>query len=257
MAKRPERCFTDDVCQPFRLKGGRHGILLIHGFTGSAAHMRPLGEALHAQGFTVQGINLPGHAQSMEAMGRIGWQDWLDAAKDAFLRLKEECEVVSVAGLSMGGCLSLLIAEQMEPAAVAAISAPMATQNRLLPLARVAAPFMPVIWWRSRKENVRMDTRYDYGYPGFPTRCGYDLNRLIRMARQDLHAIQCPLLAVQSRADAVISRDSAEVIVRGVSSKRAGMLWLEDAPHVCTISDQLPAIARAVGELFREAEKTI
>lgn len=257
MAGRSERCFTDEVCQPFRLEGGRHGVLLIHGFTGSAAHMRPLGEALHAQGFTVQGINLPGHAVSMEAMSRTGWQDWLDAAKEAFLRLKGECEMVSVAGLSMGGCLSLLIAEQMEPAAVAAISAPMATQNRLLPLARAAAPFVPVIRWRARKENVRIDARYDYGYPGFPTRCGYDLHRLIRMARQDLHAVQCPLLAVQSHADAVISRDSAEVIVRGVSSKRAGALWLEGVPHVCTISDQLPVIARAVGGLFREAEQAI
>lgn len=54
------------------LEGGEHGVLLLHGFTGSAAHMRPLGERLHSQGFTVMGINLPGHAQSMEAMGKTG-----------------------------------------------------------------------------------------------------------------------------------------------------------------------------------------
>lgn len=258
MAKRPERCFADEACQPFRLEGGRHGVLLIHGFTGSAAHMRPLGEALHAQGFTVQGINLPGHAVSMEAMGHTGWQDWLDAAKEAFRQLKEECDVASVAGLSMGGCLSLLIAEQMEPAAVVPISAPMGTQNRLLPFARIAAPFMKTVWWGSRDDTEpRVDERYDYGYPGFPTSCGHDLHRLIRMARRDLHAIQCPLLAVQSRADGVISPNSAEVILRGVSSRKAGVLWLEDVPHVCTITHQLPAIAKAVGDLLREAEQEV
>ena len=70
MSKRPVVDFSSPVCQPFFLEGGSHAVLLIHGFTGSAGHMRPLGEALHAQGFTVQGINLPGHATSMEDMGR-------------------------------------------------------------------------------------------------------------------------------------------------------------------------------------------
>lgn len=257
MARRPERCFTDEVCQPFYFKGGRHGVLLIHGFTGSAAHMRPLGEALHAKGFTVQSINLPGHAVSMEAMARTGWQDWLDAAKEAFLRLKAECEVTSVAGLSMGGVLSLLIAEQMDPAAVASISAPMGMKNRLLPLARLVAPFKPTIWWQGRKPGSNLDLDYDYGYPGTPTRCGYDLLRLVKMARRNLHAIHCPLLAVQSRADGVIIPESADIIVQGVSSAKAGTLWLEGVPHACTISDKVPVIAQAVGDLFREAEQQL
>ena len=49
---------------PFFLEGGEHAVLLTHGFTGTPAHMRPLGEYLHAQGFTVQGILLPGHGES-------------------------------------------------------------------------------------------------------------------------------------------------------------------------------------------------
>ena len=110
MSKRPVVDFSSPVCQPFFLEGGSHAVLLIHGFTGSAGHMRPLGEALHAQGFTVQGINLPGHATSMEDMGRTQWQDWLQAAKEACVALKDRYEHVSVAGLSMGGVLTLLLA---------------------------------------------------------------------------------------------------------------------------------------------------
>lgn len=256
MNQRPTRDFSDPVCQPFHLAGDGHGVLLLHGFTGSAAHMRPLGEALHAQGFTVEGINLPGHAVSMDAMGETGWQDWLDAAKEAFRRMQQRCKYVSVAGLSMGGCIALLIAEQMHPTAVAAISAPMAVQNPLLPFAGIAAPFVKRVMWRSREGSpYTVDERCDYGYPGFPTKCGSDLNRLIRMARRDLHAVQCPLLIVQSRHDETISADSAEVIAQGVSSGRVGTLWLEEVPHVCTISKRLPEIAQAAGSLFREAEK--
>ena len=100
---RKERDFSDAACQPFLLEGGDHGVLLLHGFTGSAAHMRPLGEAMNRHGFTVMGVNLPGHAVSMDDMARTGWQDWLDAAKDAFLQLQSRCRYASVAGLSMGG----------------------------------------------------------------------------------------------------------------------------------------------------------
>ncbi len=256
MKKRPTVDFSAPECQPFLLEGGDHGVLLIHGFTGSAGHMRLIGECLHRQGFTVQGINLPGHAETIEAMGRTGWQDWLTAAKEAMLRLRERCEYVSVAGLSMGGVLTLLLAEQMEPTAVAPISAPMAVQNRLMPLARFVAPVMPTIWWREDKERAaQLDQRYDYGYPGFPTRCAAELNTLIRMARRDLHSVTCPLLAVQSHADETISADSAEIIVQGVSSDVAGVLWLEDVPHVCTLSKEYRHVAEAIGKLFREAEK--
>ena len=255
--RRIERDFSDPACQPFRMEGGEHGVLLLHGFTGSAAHMRPLGEQLHASGFTVEGINLPGHAISMEAMGKTGWQDWLDAAKEAFCRMQQRCQFVSVAGLSMGGCIALLIAEQMQPTAVVAISTPMAVQNPMLPFAGIAAPFVKRIMWSSRGDSIkRMDARYDYGYPGFPTHCGASLHRLITLARRDLHAVHCPLLVVQSHQDETISRDSADVILKGVSSQHAGVLWLDEAPHVCTITEALPEIVRHTAELLRRAEQT-
>ncbi|MBR3763460.1 MAG: alpha/beta fold hydrolase [Clostridia bacterium] len=252
---RKERDFSDAVCQPFLLEGGCHGVLLLHGFTGSAAHMRPLGDALNRQGFTVMGINLPGHAVSMEAMARTGWQDWVDAAKDAFCSLQTRCSYASVAGLSMGGCLALLLAQQMHPTAAVTISAPMAVKNPLLPLAGGASMFVPRVMWRSRREsNDVLDDKYDYGYPGFPTRCAADLQRIIRMARQDLHAVQCPLLIVQSRQDETISGDSAGIIAAGVSSQTVGTLWLEGVPHVCILSDQVDTIAERMAELFRMAE---
>lgn len=256
MKHRPEKDFSAPECQPFHLEGGDHAVLLLHGFTGTAAHMRPLGELLHAQGFTVEGVNLPGHAQSMEAMAQTHWQDWLDAAKEAFCRLQARYQQVSVAGLSMGGCIALLIAEQMHPVSVITISAPMAVQNPFLPIARLAAPFVRQVMWRSREASpYQVDARYDYGYPGFYTTCGADLHKLIKMARRDLHAVQCPILTVQSRADEVISPDSCEIIAGGVSSDTVGTLWLEDAAHVCTLSDKLPRIAEAMGELLHRAER--
>lgn len=256
MDTRPVVDFSAPECQPFFLHGGSHGVLLIHGFTGSAGHMRLIGEGLHAQGFTVLGINLPGHAVSVEAMGQTGWQDWLEASKQAVVSLKKECEQVSVAGLSMGGVLTLILAEQMELTAAIPISAPMAVQNRLMPFARFAAPFIKKVQWKGDPSRAKqLDARYDYGYDGFPTRCAADLAKLIKIARKNLHAVTCPLLAVQSHADETISADSAEVIVSGVSSKVKGVLWLEDVPHVCTLSREHEHITAAMVELLHKAEK--
>lgn len=252
MAKRPETDFSRAECQPYLLEGGEHALLMIHGFTGSAAHLRPLGERLHRMGYTVRGINLPGHATRMEDMRACTWLDWLQAAKNEFAALKEKYPKVSVAGLSMGGVLSLLLAEQMDVTAAVTLSAPMAVQNKLMPLARLASPFMPVTWWKSRPaDGVQLDPRYDLGYAGFPTRSAADLSRLIRMARHDLYAVTCPLLVVQSHGDETIAEDSGEVILRGISSERKGILWLEDAPHVCTLTDDIDVIAGAMGELLQ------
>lgn len=258
MPHRPERDFGDAVCQPFLMigtgvDGKRHGVLLLHGFTGSVAHMRPLADVLHGQGFTVMGVNLPGHATTMDDMARATWEDWLGAAKEAFLRLKGMCDHISVAGLSMGGCLALILAEQMQPDAVAALSAPMGTKAPLW-LTGVASPFMRNVWWKHREDAANhVDQRYDYGYPGFRTVCGPHLNRLIRMSRRDLHAVTCPVLVVQSRTDGTIIADSAEIILKGVSSAQRRMLWLDAAPHVCTLSSEGNRIAAAVGAHFHRA----
>ena len=47
--------FSSPVAGPFDFPEGKHGVLLIHGFTGSPAHMRPLGDALRARGYAVRG----------------------------------------------------------------------------------------------------------------------------------------------------------------------------------------------------------
>ena len=259
MSHRPEPDFSDKICQPFLLEGkarnGKtHGVLLLHGFTGTIAHVRMIGEYLHQQGFTVMGVNLPGHATTMDDMANCTWQDWLEAAKAAFLSLKEKCDFVSVAGLSMGGCLSLLIGEQMQPASIAPISAPMGTRVPLW-LATLCRPVLRTVWWKTRDaSDALVDARYDYGYPGFRSRCAPRLSRLIKLSRRDLHAVTCPVLVVQSHADMTITADSAEVILQGVSSQRKGVLWLEDVPHVCTITREAESIAAALAAHFRQAE---
>lgn len=247
MKPREAGYFDRDVCKPFFHQGDENGVLLIHGFTGSAAHMRKLAEGLAQRGRTVRTINLPGHAATEADMALENWQTWLHACKEATLDMMNRTERLTVCGLSMGGVLALLVAQQMQVDCCIPISAPMPAKNRLLPLSGLMAPFVPRIPWRENPQRaMQLDAAYDFGYSGFPTARGADLYRLIGLARRNLFNINCPILCVQSDGDESIAPSSADTILHGVSSEVKQKLWLHDVPHVCTISRELPAIVEAM-----------
>jgi carboxylesterase len=88
-------------------------VLLLHGFTGSPWEVRPLGESLAARGFHVHAPRLPGHGLTPEELLHVNADDWKRAAFNAFDALTGFSQVY-VAGLSMGGLLSVLIAAERQ-----------------------------------------------------------------------------------------------------------------------------------------------
>ena len=156
--------FNVPVCEPVDARGNDCGVLLLHGFTGSPSHMRKLADGLAQKGYTVKSIVLPGHAATESDMAKADWQQWLQAAKEATLELMGRCKTVTVCGLSMGGVLALLVAEQMKVQACVTISAPMATQNKLLPFSGLMAPVYKRVSWAEHPERKsELDPAYDYG----------------------------------------------------------------------------------------------
>src|SRR5436190_8098464 len=88
---------------------GPHGALVIHGFTGNPGSMRGLAEAFAAAGFHVEMPLLPGHGTTVDDMVPTRWADWAAAADDAYRAIAARADKVVVAGLSMGGALTLRV----------------------------------------------------------------------------------------------------------------------------------------------------
>lgn len=239
--------------QPFELGSGDHGVLLIHGFTGSPAHMRLIGEDLAAAGFYVRGILLPGHGTVPEDMKKVTWQDWLLSVRQAAKEMQEKCRYFSVAGLSMGGVLSLILAQEKDVTACIPIAAPIRIFNPFRRLALLASPFVPMM---GKGEGRRLiHPEYDVAYNTHPTKSVHDLSVLMDKAERDLALIRCPVLCIQSKKDKTVRPESVEMILEGISSREKGKLWLENAPHVCTITEERDKVAQAMIAFLRKAEQ--
>jgi len=99
--------FQGSVHQPFHWKGSEHAVLLIHGFPGTPAEMRPLGLALAELGWTVEGLMLPGMGRDISTLHQRRLSDWTGAVACALERLRKDFTTVLVAGYSMGGALAI------------------------------------------------------------------------------------------------------------------------------------------------------
>src|SRR4030042_44116 len=86
----------------YSAEGGPWGVLLIHGFTGSVAETRPMGEYLAARGATVNCPLLPGHGTTPLDLTRIHWRAGAETVEAALKELQSCCQAVFVGGLSLG-----------------------------------------------------------------------------------------------------------------------------------------------------------
>ena len=91
----------------FLFRGGRAGVLLIHGLTGTPSEMRQVGRGLHRAGFSVYGMQLAGHCGSEADLLATGWRDWYASVCAAAERFAAELDHLFVGGLSMGALLAL------------------------------------------------------------------------------------------------------------------------------------------------------
>ena len=88
------------------------GVLVIHGFTGNPSSMRELAQSCADAGFHVELPRLSGHGTAVADMIPTRWADWSTDAERALATLSARCSTVVVAGLSMGGALTLWLASR-------------------------------------------------------------------------------------------------------------------------------------------------
>ncbi len=237
--------------ESFLLVGGRRGVLLIHGFTGSTSEMRLLGEALHREGYTVLAPRLGGHGTSVEEMEATSWKEWYAAVEDGYHILSELCDEVMVAGLSMGGLFAIQLALTFPVTRVAALSAPIEVYDQrvqYLGLAKLVCRFFP----KARQPQKLKDY---FRYSVMPLRSVESLMDLIDDTCARLPKLDKPILIVQSEAEHTVKPVSAQIIYDEVASAEKKLRWLHRSGHTITIDVERELVFREIILFFNQGKK--
>lgn len=236
--------------ESFLLKGGRRGVLLIHGFTGSTSEMREMAEVLHRQGYTVLAPRLGAHGTSPKELEATSWHEWYATVEDGYHILSTLCDEIMVAGHSMGGLFAILIALSLPVTRVAVLAAPIKVQD---PRAEYLGLVGLVCRFFSLKRKKR-ELPY-YRYPVMPLKSVQSLMKLIDTVRPQLPKLEKPILILQSKCEHTVNPVSAQIIYDEVGSKDKKLYWLERSGHSIMTDKEREFVFREVIIFFNQINK--
>jgi carboxylesterase len=222
--------------EPWSVDGGPAGALCLHGFTGNPTSMRGVAEAFAAAGFSVELPRLPGHGTSVEDMMTTSWADWTAEVEAAYQRLASRTDKVVVAGLSMGGSLTLWTALQHPEVAGIVCINPATTPQ--------AAEVMEMLHGMvDEGTDVMPGTGADIADPD-ATESAYaqvPLRQLISLVEDGLAPlserygeITCPLLLLTSPQDHVVEPSNGDLLAETFGGP-VERISLDRSYHVATL----------------------
>jgi carboxylesterase len=114
----PTNAFQGTEHEPFHWHSGHAAALLVHGFPGTPAEMRPIAQALYDSGWTTDALLLPGFGPAIGTLLEKKQEEWVAAVQTHLSRLRQDYDPVILVGYSLGGALSLQAATVFRPDAL-------------------------------------------------------------------------------------------------------------------------------------------
>lgn len=236
-------------------KGGRVGVLLIHGLCGSPSEIRFVANGLTRSGHTVVTPKLAGHGGTEADLRAATWEDWYASALEGLEELAATCDTVIVGGLSTGAVLSLLLAARHPDKvhAVALYSPTLWLSGRQVPwylpvlrlvankwfanLFRFPVPIHVGIKDRRIRDFV-VNAMSSAGGPA-TTPGGAVLERrfLAKVVMKELGAVSQPVLILHAREDDYAGLDNALYLERKLPGP-VDLVVLDDSYHMVTVDRQ-------------------
>jgi len=264
----------------YQLPGGRSGVLLIHGLTGTPTEMRFVAKGLNRNGFTVHAMQLAGHCGDEDDLLKTGWRDWYQSVCDAADRLRGEVDQMFVAGLSMGALLALKLAAD-RPDQVDGLGLYGTTfvyDGWTIPWIGRLSFMLPLVCSLGFGWNQRFQECFPYGIkderirqriansmlsgdsaaaglPGNPWPSLAEFYRLSFLVRRQLGSIRTPCLVVHAVDDDVASLKNVRMVVRGVQGPVETVL-LEDSYHMITVDKERDKVIDRSTRFFNHVAAT-
>jgi len=238
-------------CEPYSSPGSSMGVLILHGFTGNPYSMRPLAERCAQAGYSVELPRLPGHGTSLEDLVARRWPDFVEVALTNFDDLAQRCDKVAVVGLSVGGGLTALIAEERPSVAGCVFINPMLKgpgaemEQGLRDLIDSGLEILAT----DGKSDIKKEDTSEAKYEGWPLRALQSVIEGVEIVDANLSSITAPSLLLSSREDHTVAPENGDEIVEK-SSGPVERIWLEESYHIATLDHDQELVERATIEFL-------
>ncbi len=237
-------------------KNANIGVLLVHGFTGSPASMRPWAEFLHSKGYTVRVPLLPGHGTKVEDLNHIKWQEWPAKVVSELDELAKTCDQIFLIGLSMGGgtVLNVAISNQTRISGLILV-------NPMIHIKGVSVE-SAFIYSRLRKfrpsvgDDIKQPGITEWGYDALPSMGIHQLLQMLRITRKNLDKISVPVQLFHSVDDHTLPVSNTEKVFAGISSTNKTRIELVNSYHVATLDYDKETIFQNSLIFIQELTKT-
>ena len=256
----------------FRYGDGDPAVLLIHGLTGTPVEMQAVGRGLAARGFSVYGLQLPGHCGSESDLLRTGWRDWYGGVEDSWRDISSRHADVFVAGLSMGALMAMHLSAQ-HPNKIRGLglySTTLIYEGWAIPK---LAFLLPLFLHTPFGRRYRFIENFPYGIKnerlrqvihaamvsgdsaaagnlGMTGQSLRELKQLIAVVKNEMRSIRTPALILQAKDDDITSPKNAEYLARRLAGP-VTVEYLDDCFHMITIDQQRDEVTRLSAEFFR------
>lgn len=209
---------------PKLYRGGKTGVLLIHGFTGAPYELTPLAEYLHNEGFTVYLARVAGHGSEPENLNELEYDEWYDSVKYGYFILKNNCDKVIIAGQSMGALVAINTVINNGADGLLMLAPCIEVKSPFAPFARYVKRFKEY----DKKQIDEEDKKYFYGL--YPLAAVEQLVNFSIYTRRLAKDINVPVLMFQHKNDKVVRADSAADFFRRIASQDKKAVFYDKDP---------------------------
>jgi carboxylesterase len=242
--------------EPFLYEAGEVGCLFVHGFTSSAHEMRDAALYLAGRGITAGACLLAGHGTAPEDLQGTTWHDWYASLSSALDVMLARCKRVYLAGLSLGGALTLYAASQRpgDLAGIIVMSAPVYLPSGVASLLRGIQKPLPFITKPYRDIEDPVARSGHVGYMKSPLDATASLVDFLSQVRAGLPGITVPALVIYSRHDHVVPSISSHHIYSQLGSHDKSMLALHRGYHIITVDYDKQKVFAAIHDFITRHE---
>ena len=224
-----------------------------------------MGEYLNEQGYTCLGVRLYGHATTPDDMIHSRWTDWTASVEDGYNLLRGMTDRIFLAGLSMGGVLSLLMSTRLDVTGVIAMATPYTMPRdpknyspEFIKFYSRFVKFMPksgevpgASWFDKEafKDHI--------SYPQNPVRSVAELKLLLGEMQKSLPEIRKPVLLIHSKDDPYVPPENMEKIHAGlIHASDKTKLLVTGSGHVVTRDAARHQVFEAARDFIKRIESS-